>query len=184
MISSCGNVTFLSLNKKVTKEVSQRGSTKMRPLWKPQPHRHPTPENVPIFGRLPQANLQSLSCRCSKIGTFLDTGRRCARRGFLRGHAFSECPLKSPSFGTFLGEARKVHNGTLVFLQSEFSPQPLWNVENFPVEKPRRKNASTGPVDKFFFSTIGLWRKNRCVPNGKGTFPHNFVLPLLRLKNL
>ena len=32
-----------------------------------------------------------------------------ASRGFLRGHAFSECPLKSLSFGTFLGEARKVH---------------------------------------------------------------------------
>ena len=29
------------------------------------------------------------------------------RRGFLRGHAFSECPLKSPSFGTFLGEQEK-----------------------------------------------------------------------------
>ena len=24
----------------------------MRPLWKPQPQLHPTPENVPIFGRL------------------------------------------------------------------------------------------------------------------------------------
>ena len=48
-----------------------------------------------------------VSGRCSKIGTFLDTGRRCARRGFLRGHAFSECPLKSPSFGTFLGDQEK-----------------------------------------------------------------------------
>ena len=53
----CSHVTFLSLNKKVTKEVSQRGATKMRPLWKPPPHRHPTPENVPIFGRLPRENL-------------------------------------------------------------------------------------------------------------------------------
>ena len=48
----CSHVTFLSLNKKVTKEVSQRGATKMRPLWKPPPPRHPIPENVPIFGHL------------------------------------------------------------------------------------------------------------------------------------
>ena len=39
--------------KKVTKECGQRGATKMRPLWKPQPQRHPTSENVPIFGSLP-----------------------------------------------------------------------------------------------------------------------------------
>ena len=28
--------------------------------------------------------------------------------------AFSECPLKSPSFGTFLGEARKVHYDVII----------------------------------------------------------------------
>ena len=124
------------------------------------------------------------SGRCSKIGTFLDTGWRCARRGFLRGHAFSECPLESPSFGTFLGEARKVHIRTLDFLQSKISPQLLWNVENFPVEKLCVKFPSTRAVDKLFFSTFTLWRKIRCSPRAKGTFPHKFVLPLLRLKNL
>ena len=46
-------------------------------------------------------------CRHPKIGTFSGVGWRCARRGFLRGHAFSECPLKSPSFGTFLGDQEK-----------------------------------------------------------------------------
>ena len=52
------NVTFLSLNKKVTKEVSQRGASKRRPLWKPPPLRRPTPENVPIFGSLQGGKLQ------------------------------------------------------------------------------------------------------------------------------
>ena len=34
------------------------------------------------------------------------------RRGFLRGHAFSECPLKSASFRYFLAETRKEHYRT------------------------------------------------------------------------
>ena len=106
----CGHVTFLSLNKKVTKEISQRGATKMRPLWKPPPLRHPVSKNVPIFEHLLLKDLQVFLCRHPKIGTFSSVGWRCARRGFLRGHAFSECPLKSPSFGTFLGETRPVHN--------------------------------------------------------------------------
>ena len=42
-----------------------------------------------------------------KIGTFLDAGWRCGW-GFLRGRLFV-APLKSLSFGTFLGETRKVH---------------------------------------------------------------------------
>ena len=104
----CGYVTFLSLNKKVTKEVSQRGATKMRPLWKPPPPRHPTPENVPIFRCLPRETCRLLIFRCSKIGTFLNTGRRCGG-WILKEGAFSKRLLKSPSFGTFLGEARKVH---------------------------------------------------------------------------
>ena len=74
-----------------------------------------------------------LSCKRSKIGTFLNAEWRCGG-GFQRGGAprsefiitmlaggkhttlslaFSECPLKSPFFGTFLGEARKVHNAAL-----------------------------------------------------------------------
>ena len=93
-------------------------------------------------------------CRLPKIGTFWGVGWRGARRGFLRGHAFSECPLKSPSFGTFLGEARKVHTVPLcfaeryTFLQIPFCgfscgkgcwhvilrknfPEVLWNLMNF-----------------------------------------------------
>ena len=57
----CSHVTFLSLNKKVTKEVSQRGATKMRPLWKPPPHHWPASKNVPIFERLQLKNLQFFS---------------------------------------------------------------------------------------------------------------------------
>ena len=64
------------------------------------PHRHPYPENVPIFGRLPRANLQGLRCRCSKIGTFLDTDWRCGG-GYQRGRIFV-APLWPLSLVTFL----------------------------------------------------------------------------------
>jgi hypothetical protein len=57
-------------------------------------------------------------------------------------------------------------------------------VINKTVEKYAAKISSTRPVEKFFFSTFALWRKIRCGSNTKRTFPHNFVLPLLRLKNL
>jgi len=92
--------------------------------------------------------------------------------------------LKSPSFGTFLGEARKVHIYALEILHSKIFPQPLWNVENLSVENRDEKNTSTASVDKLFFSTFTLWIKKRCGSNTKGTFPHKFVLRLLRLKNL
>ena len=102
------HVTFLAA-KKVTKEGGLRALRKCAPLRIPRRSsiRHP---KMFRFSDVYRENIfRFLSGRCSKIGTFLDTGWRGARRGFLRGHAFSECPLKSPSFGTFLGEARKVH---------------------------------------------------------------------------
>jgi len=88
-------------------------------------------------------------------------------------------------FGYFLVQRQESNiTAPTGILQPEFSPQGLWNVENLSVEKRDEKNASTSPVDKFFFSTFDLWIKTCCSPNAKWTFPHNFVLPLLRLKNL
>ena len=60
-----------------------------------------------------------LSCPAKKVTKECDIGealRKCGNYGMIAGgnhttsSAFSECPLKSPSFGTFLGEARKVHS--------------------------------------------------------------------------
>ena len=64
------------------------------------PHRHPMPENVPIFGHLHKANLKFLKCKRSKIGTFLNAGWRCGG-GFQRGRIFV-APLWLTSFGPFL----------------------------------------------------------------------------------
>jgi len=41
-------------------------------------------------------------------------------------YAFSECPLKSPSFGTFLGEARKVHSTLFCCRKVSFFNVPEW----------------------------------------------------------
>ena len=121
------HVTFLAA-KKVTKEGGLRALRKCAPLRIPRRSsiRHP---KMFRFSDVYRENIfRFLSGRCSKIGTFLDTGWRCARRGFFRGGAprsefiitmlaggkhttlslaFSECPLKSPSFGTFLGDQEK-----------------------------------------------------------------------------
>ena len=37
------------------------------------------------------------------------------------------------------------------------------------------------PVENFFFPHIGLWRIFPCGSKQKSTYPHNFVLLLLRL---
>jgi len=47
-----------------------------------------------------------LSCKRSKIGTFLDADWRSGG-WILKEGAFSERLLKSPSFGTFLGDQEK-----------------------------------------------------------------------------
>jgi len=53
-------VTFLSPNKKVTKEVGIGEALRKSALpYVPHPpQRHPTAENVPIFGSLQRENLQ------------------------------------------------------------------------------------------------------------------------------
>ena len=64
---------------------------------------------------------------------------------------------------------------------SKSFPQPLLIVETQAVEKPEGKNPSTPPVEKLCFSHMQLWINFRCGPKQIGTFPHNFVLRLLRL---
>jgi len=97
--------------KKVTKEcgIGEALRKCALPYVPYPPHRHPTPENVPIFGSLQRKYLQIFEFYVFKNRNIFEHRLARRRRGFLRGHAFSECPLKSPSFGTFLGEARKVH---------------------------------------------------------------------------
>jgi len=118
----CGNVTFLAA-KKVTKEGGLRRRYEKAPSLRILPPlRHPVSKNVPIFEHLPLKTCKFSLCRCPKIGTFSGIGWQCARRGFLRGHAFSECPLKSPSFGTFLGDQEKYMTAPLFTKKYTFSP--------------------------------------------------------------
>ena len=106
------------------------------------------------------------------------------RRGFPKGAHFRSAPL-ADFFGYFLVQRQESNiSAPPGILHSKISPQPLWNVERTSVENLDEKNPSTEPVDKFFFSTFALWRKKRWLPNEKWTFPHNFVLRLLRLKKL
>ena len=59
-INKYGNVTFLSPNKKVTKEIDIGEALRKcaLPYVPLPPHLHPIPENVPIFGYLQSVNLQ------------------------------------------------------------------------------------------------------------------------------
>ena len=100
-IQKRGNVTFLLPNKKVTKEIGLRRRYANAPSLRIHPpHLHPTTENVPIFGSLHRENRKFLSCKRSKIGTFLNAGWRCGW-GFQRGRIFV-APLWLTSFGPFL----------------------------------------------------------------------------------
>jgi len=56
----------------------------------------------------------------------------------------------------------------------------LW--KNF--ENRGRKIRPTVPVEKFWNSTQGLWRKKRWSSKGNATFPHKFLLLLRLLPNL
>ena len=105
------NVTFLSLNKKVTKEnsIGKVLRKSALPYVPHPPHRHPTGENVPIFACRPEENFPISEVQVFKNRNIFEHRTAERRRGFLRGHALSECPLKSPSFGPFLGEPRKGH---------------------------------------------------------------------------
>ena len=104
--------------------------------------------------------------------------------GSARGSAQPQPPFGRILLVLFLPGQEKNIVALPGIFHSKRIPQPLWNVENFPVEKCSAKFPSTRAVDKLFFSTFALWRKKRCVSKSKGTFPHKFVLILLRLKNL
>ena len=97
--------------KKVTKEcgIGEALRKCALPYVPHQPHRRPVSKNVPIFEHLPRKIRQVFSLQTPENRNIFGSRRAMRRRGFLRGHAFSKCPLKSPSFGTFLGEARKVY---------------------------------------------------------------------------
>ena len=97
------SITFLSPNKKVTKEIGTRGRfEQMRPPCASPRRSEP-------------------NCR-TKIGTFLfgtesrlrysrdygDVGREILKRAYLIAGAINSAPLKSASLGTFLAETRKV----------------------------------------------------------------------------
>ena len=120
-------MSFSCSPRKVPKEGDLRRRYEKAPSLRiPPPLLHPTPENVPIFRCLQRKNLQVLHCRCSKIGTFLDTGRRCGG-GFQRGRIFV-APLWPPSLVTFLA-AKKVtrlhqHNCKKVYVFAIMKLQP------------------------------------------------------------
>ena len=68
--------------------------------------------------------------------------------------------LKPTSLVTFLFGDKKVtfpHKGKIY---SKSFPQGLWNVERQAVEKLGAKISSTVPVENFYFSTLGLWKKS------------------------
>ena len=113
--------------KKVTKERGLRRRYENAPSLRIHPPpRHPTHENVPIFVSLQGKNLSLFRVVGVQKSEHFWTPAGEAAQGFLQGWcsaqrsripmiaggnhttlslAFSECPLKSPSFGTFLGEA-------------------------------------------------------------------------------
>jgi len=131
-----GYVTFLSPSKKVTKEIGIGEALRKcaLPYVPHPPHRRPAPENVPIFGSLLGKTFVFLAVGVQKSEHF-GTPTGDAAQGFLRGGAprsefivtmiasgnhttlslaFSECPLESPSFGPFPGEARKGQDSTFL----------------------------------------------------------------------
>ena len=74
-----GRCYFLVSNKKVTKEVDQRGATKMRPLWNPPPHRRSVRKNVPIFAHL-RLKSQKITSRKTTENRDIFGGRMAMRR--------------------------------------------------------------------------------------------------------
>ena len=93
--------------RKVPKEGDSRGhSEKACPLKKPLRRlaiRHPKMFRFSSVYR--EKTCRFLNGRCSKIGTFLDTGWRCGG-GFQRGGIFI-APLWLASFGSFLASQEK-----------------------------------------------------------------------------
>ena len=85
-------------------------------------------------------------CKRSKIGTFLNAGRRCGW-GYLRGAHLSVAPLRSASFGTFLAETRKVRRGCRIDKFQFIGPPPQKHgtVRCSVPLPPRRLPGATGP---------------------------------------
>ena len=71
------------------------------------PLHRPTGENVPIFPGLHEGNFQDYAMPVFKNRDIFEHRQPTRCRGFLRGYAFSECPLKSPSFRPFLGRCQE-----------------------------------------------------------------------------
>ena len=86
------DVTFLSPNKKVTKEIGigealRKGALPYVPY---PPHRHPTCKNVPIFAGLPRENPPDFTdVSVQKSGHFW-TLDGVAAQGFLKGTCLFE----------------------------------------------------------------------------------------------
>ncbi len=119
------------------------------------------------------------------LRTIVRAGRVILKRAALIAGAINSAPLKPASFRSFLAGTRKEHTApSKEILHLNFSPQPLWNVERISVDKFRRKNPSTPPVENIQSFHIWLWIKIRCAPKQKGTYPHNFALRLLLLPKL
>ena len=57
----------------------------MRPLKNPPPHRHPTPENVPIFGSLRRELFQVFELQVLKNRNIFEHWLAMRAQGFLKG---------------------------------------------------------------------------------------------------
>ena len=101
-LRECGNVLFLSLNKKRTKRSQPKGryENAPSPMYPPRRVAICAPKIFRFSGHYILKILQFLSCKRSKIGTFLNAGWRCGG-GFQRGRFFV-APLWLTSFGPFL----------------------------------------------------------------------------------
>ena len=85
------------------------------------PHDCPTAENVPIFGSLPGANCQFPDWQVFKNRNIFEY-RSAMRLGFPKGALLLVAPLWSLSFGTFLGETRKVRYPTGIHIFRQKHP--------------------------------------------------------------
>ena len=107
-IGKCSHVTFLSPNKKVTKEVGQRGATsKSAPFGNPSRIANRHPKMFRFSGVYREKTCKFLSCKRSKIGTFLNAGWR-GGGGIFKGGAFARsAPLNRLLLVLFLAKQEK-----------------------------------------------------------------------------
>ena len=140
----------------------------------------------------------ALNCP-AKIGTFLlgtgfrlscssafdSAGREIPKRAALLAGASNSAPLLCRLLWLLSWRSKKstfLHRKAFYALKKFHSPCGLWRNK---LCKSKRKNFSpqllTEPVENFFFPHIRLWIKKRCGSKTKPTYPHKFVLILLRL---